>query len=294
MNRRSFVSSASLVGLVLLLTTPKVFAEASITIDAASTLRAAGDPIASGFRTAWTTGTGHMSGRSTPFNMVEPLKPSSVGAPPLWPEADSLWTWAARTGATVVAVLDGPWPLDPDPTDPWQAGPYFAEPGADLARWGLHCKRMWAFFDSARVTILNGDTVAVPVQYDVWNEPDLSWHPYGMEPGSDESRGLFFEVWRTAVDTLRASDATVVITGPTFAHAVDGADPMDPEYSGIRMDSLLVYCRAHSCMPNVIGWHHIGSSDYRAPDDRQRGDLNLYGQVAYARSCPVSCGKWLM
>ena len=226
-----------------------------------------------------------------PDSMISLLKPPAVRIGNLWHNSNKLWERAAHNHTTVVIVVKDAVdarpeadPLDTDFTDHWHTGP---SPGDSLARmleWNGHV-RHWVDWVKAR-RVVGGDTVRV--QYDIWNEPDIKgkdgaggWHPNAAY----NSTNLFFDAWNTAVDSIRVWDPLAVITGPSFAYAGNGAGPEVIDRSGLTMDVFLQRCYAAGTLPDVLGSHNIGYSDYTAPNSIDGScRWNLYAQVVDLRS----------
>ncbi len=81
------------------------------------------------------------------------------------------------------------------------------------------------------------------VQWDIWNEPNLSqfW------PGTQSQ---FFEIWRLAVEQIRSQEPNAVIVGPSISG-------FDPAY----LRDFLSYAKANNVLPDVLSWH-----DFDAPN----------------------------
>jgi flagellar hook capping protein FlgD len=217
-----------------------------------------------------------------PDSMISLIKPPAVRISNLWQNSNNLWTRAAHNNTTVVIVVKGAVdarptadPLDKDFTNHWVD----STPGDSLVRmneWKDHVHH-WVNLAKAN-RVVNGDTVRV--QYDIWNEPDVEWHPNAAY----NSPNLFFDVWNTAVDSIRVWDPGAIITGPSFAYAGPGAGSEVSTRSGLTMDIFLQRCYAAGTLPDVLGSHHIGYSDYTAPNSLDGPcRWNLYAQVADLR-----------
>src|SRR5215471_12838692 len=101
----SLVCIMTCSGLTTLLT-DRAVATQRVVVDVANIKGSAGDPIASGFRAQWAN--------TTPRDLLFPLKPNDVGGPWFWPCEDSVWVWAAATGAKVHMGMGATIPALPD------------------------------------------------------------------------------------------------------------------------------------------------------------------------------------
>lgn len=86
-----------------------------------------------------------------------------------------------------------------------------------------------------------------------WNEPDGTWN---------SSNGDFNSyLWKQTYDTIRANDSSFKIVGPCYSY-----------YNHNTMSTFLSYCKANSCLPDIISWHELSGisgvashlQDYRA------------------------------
>ena len=270
-----------LFALSVQLTGPAV-ATQRIVVDVGSTKGQAGDPIASGFRAQWAN--------TTPRGLLFPLKPNDVGGPWFWPCEDSVWVWAAATGAKVHVGMGSTIPRVVDP-------PAIEEPGDEK-----EIQKMWMHDDSTKVELMaawtnhvrrmvnvgeylrNRTTPRVQVIYEIWNEPDLagSWNPKtnpNPEIANADPVELFMEVWEAGFETIRSIVPLAVISGPTLSYNVLGADSTVGDWSGVRMSRFLTYCDSANCMPTILGWHDIGNWDYADPDLANEPHANSPGET---------------
>jgi parallel beta helix pectate lyase-like protein/flagellar hook capping protein FlgD len=218
-----------------------------------------------------------------PDSMIALLKPPAVRIGSLWQNSNNLWARAAHNNTTVVIVVKDA--VDARLIDPvidkafdhqWDAPP---APGDSVARMDEWIRHVHKWVDLAIVNRVVGEDT-VRVQYDIWNEPDVAWHP----DSSYNSLDLFFDVWNTAVDSIRVWDPGAIITGPSFAYAGPGAGSEVSTRSGLTMDIFLQRCYAAGTLPDVLGSHHIGYSDYTAPNSLDGlCRWNLYAQVVDLR-----------
>ena len=82
--------------------------------------------------------------------------------------------------------------------------------------------------------------------YELWNEPNGSWTNGGdtnAVPGGSKTLS-WNAFWKQSYDKVRQLDPGVKITGPSISY-------MDPDF--IR--GFLTYCKANTCLPDIIGWH---------------------------------------
>jgi len=254
--------------LVIGMSPHKAHATENVTVNYAAQAGSADVHVGAGLGGPWAD--------SLPDSLISLLKPPAVRIGNLWQNSNNLWARAAHNKTTVVIVVkdavdarSSPGSFDGDFTHHWDT------PGDSLARieaWRTHVLHWVNVAKTHR--IVGKDTVRV--QYDIWNEPDIDWHP---DRGYN-SNNLFFDVWNTAVDSIRVWDPSAVITGPSFAYAGDGAGKEVGRRSGITMSLFLHRGYESGTLPDVLSAHHIGYSDYTAPislDGPCR--WNLYAQV---------------
>lgn len=74
--------------------------------------------------------------------------------------------------------------------------------------------------------------------YEIWNEPVYTWNT---------ANGSFNDFWKQTYDLIRAQDPGAKIIGPS-----------DGYYDNTRMRDFLTYCKANSCLPDVVSWHELG------------------------------------
>ncbi len=78
--------------------------------------------------------------------------------------------------------------------------------------------------------------------YEIWNEPNVTWLTANGNFNST--------LWKPTYDLIRAQDPGARIIGPSTAW-----------YHRSYIESLLRYCVANNCLPDVIGWHELGGAD---------------------------------
>ncbi len=108
--------------------------------------------------------------------------------------------------------------------------------------------------------IVNG-IVASPnrslFSYVPFNEPDLIWY------NKTTLKQTFFNNWLTVYQRIRSLDSSARIVGPNLS-----------SYDSTFIRDFLTFCKANSCLPNVMTWHELGNdfftgwysryNDYRA------------------------------
>ncbi|WP_246277689.1 GH39 family glycosyl hydrolase [Phytohabitans rumicis] len=102
----------------------------------------------------------------------------------------------------------------------------------------------WADYD-AFLTRLIDDVRAtgVPVQWDIWNEPNLSL--FWNRPQSQ-----YFELWRRSYQRIRAAFPNHLIVGPSMAGV--------PSTGGWWVQ-YLDFVRANNVVPDIFSWHALPS-----------------------------------
>ncbi|GIM93673.1 RICIN domain-containing protein [Paractinoplanes toevensis] len=83
----------------------------------------------------------------------------------------------------------------------------------------------------------------VPVQWDIWNEPNISifWN---------RPQSQYFELWRRTYQRLRADMPGTLIVGPSYAGVPTTA-------SGAWWNQYLDYVKANNAVPDIISWHSL-------------------------------------
>ncbi|MBN1173326.1 MAG: beta-xylosidase, partial [Micromonosporaceae bacterium] len=101
----------------------------------------------------------------------------------------------------------------------------------------------WSDYD-AFLTRLISDVRATgaPVQWDLWNEPNLSmfWN---------RTQSQYFEMWRRAYQRIRAAFPAHLIVGPSYAGV--------PSTGGSWWTQYLDYVKANSVVPDLFSWHSL-------------------------------------
>jgi hypothetical protein len=146
----------------------------------------------------------------------------------------------------------------------------------------------WTGYDNF-LTRLIADVKAtgVPVQWDIWNEPNLAifWN---------RSQAQYFELWRRTHHRLRAEMPGTLIVGPSHAGV--------PTTSTGWWTQFLDHVRANNVVPDIFSWHSLPGdpvanvanantslsargiahprpyqiNEYGAPDEQNPGDGSWY------------------
>jgi hypothetical protein len=100
----------------------------------------------------------------------------------------------------------------------------------------------WTDYDKF-LTRLIGDVRATgaPVQWDLWNEPNISifWN---------RSQSQYFELWRRTYQRIRAEFPTQLIVGPSCACVPS---------TGGWWTQYLDFARSSNTVPDIISWHSL-------------------------------------
>jgi hypothetical protein len=85
--------------------------------------------------------------------------------------------------------------------------------------------------------------------YDIWNEPDISifW------PGASVNSTQYFQMWDTAVKTIRSLAPGATIVGPDMAYT--------PQQNGGEWQTWLAHVKAAGTAPDMITNHDEGDGD---------------------------------
>ena len=79
----------------------------------------------------------------------------------------------------------------------------------------------------------------VRVSYDIWNEPDgTGFWPRGVNSAQ------YFQMWDTAVRTIRAVDPNASVVGPSYSG-----------YNGAWLTQFVTHTRDNGTLPTVLNWH---------------------------------------
>ena len=83
----------------------------------------------------------------------------------------------------------------------------------------------------------------VPVQWDIWNEPNISifWN---------RPQSQYFELWRRTYQRLRADLPGTLIVGPSYAG-------VPTTNNGAWWNQYLDYVKANNVVPDIFSWHSL-------------------------------------
>jgi hypothetical protein len=83
----------------------------------------------------------------------------------------------------------------------------------------------------------------VPVQWDIWNEPNISifWN---------RPQSQYFELWRRTYQRLRTDLPGTLIVGPSYAG-------VPTTNNGAWWNQYLDYVKANNAVPDIISWHSL-------------------------------------
>jgi len=84
------------------------------------------------------------------------------------------------------------------------------------------------------------------VEYDVWNEPNV-----GYFWGRDEAR--YLETWRRGCQKIRSIQSDAVVVGPSISW-----------FDSAFLGRFLTYAKDNNCVPDVLSWHELSSSNGRS------------------------------
>ncbi|RSM85718.1 beta-xylosidase [Kibdelosporangium aridum] len=122
------------------------------------------------------------------------------------------------------------------PHDLWGADGYPISrfPG-DNGNWTDYDNFLTRLIDDVRAT-------GAPVQWDIWNEPNL-----GLFWNRPQSQ--YFELWRRTYQRIRAAFPSHLIVGPSLAGV--------PTTSSSWWTQYLDFIRANNVIPDIISWHSL-------------------------------------
>ena len=102
----------------------------------------------------------------------------------------------------------------------------------------------WADYDAFLTRVINDVRASgAPVQWDIWNEPNLSL--FWNRPQSQ-----YFELWRRSYQRIRAAFPNHLIVGPSMAGV--------PSTGGWWVQ-YLDFVRANNVVPDIFSWHALPS-----------------------------------
>jgi hypothetical protein len=98
----------------------------------------------------------------------------------------------------------------------------------------------WTDYDNFLTRLIND--VRAPVQWDLWNEPNISlfWN---------RPQAQYFELWRRTYQRVRAALPTHLIVGPSCACV--------PSTTFAWWNQYLDFVRANNVIPDIVSWHAL-------------------------------------
>lgn len=101
----------------------------------------------------------------------------------------------------------------------------------------------WTDYDNFLTRLINDvRATGVPVQWDLWNEPNITlfWN---------RPQAQYFELWRRTYQRVRAAFPTHLIVGPSCACV--------PSTTNAWWNQYLDFIRANNLIPDIISWHAL-------------------------------------
>jgi len=101
----------------------------------------------------------------------------------------------------------------------------------------------WSDYDAFLTRVIaDVRATGVPVQWDIWNEPNLGlfWN---------RPQAQYFELWRRSYQRIRAEFPGHLIVGPSCACV--------PTTTGAWWGQYLDYVRANNVVPDIFSWHSL-------------------------------------
>jgi len=103
----------------------------------------------------------------------------------------------------------------------------------------------WTDYDNFLTRLINDvRATGVPVQWDLWNEPNITL--FWNRPQSQ-----YFELWRRTYQRVRAAFPSQLIVGPSLAGV--------PSTSAGWWTQYLDFVRANNVVPDIVSWHALPS-----------------------------------
>ncbi|GAA0538327.1 hypothetical protein GCM10010172_19550 [Paractinoplanes ferrugineus] len=123
------------------------------------------------------------------------------------------------------------------PHDLWGAD------GANIARYPGDNGNWTDYNNFLTRVIADVKATGVPVQWDIWNEPNISifWN---------RPQSQYFELWRRTYQRLRADMPGTLIVGPSYAGVPTTSN-------GAWWNQYLDYVKANNVVPDIISWHSL-------------------------------------
>src|SRR3954466_12142666 len=100
----------------------------------------------------------------------------------------------------------------------------------------------WSDYDAFLTRLINDvRATGAPVQWDIWNEPNLNifWN---------RTQSQYFEMWRRGYQRIRAAFPDQLIVGPSMAGVPS---------NGGWWTQYLDYVKANNVVPDVFSWHSL-------------------------------------
>ncbi|MET8763441.1 ricin-type beta-trefoil lectin domain protein [Lentzea sp. NPDC004782] len=102
----------------------------------------------------------------------------------------------------------------------------------------------WSDYDAFLTRVIDDvRATGVPVQWDLWNEPNIT--TFWNRPQSQ-----YFELWRRAFQRIRAAFPAQLIVGPSLAGVPS---------NGGWWTQYLDFVRANNVVPDIVSWHALPS-----------------------------------
>ncbi|GAA4195290.1 cellulose binding domain-containing protein [Microbispora amethystogenes] len=100
----------------------------------------------------------------------------------------------------------------------------------------------WTDYDNFLTRLINDvRATGVPVQWDLWNEPNITL--FWNRPQSQ-----YFEMWKRAYQRIRAAFPSHLIVGPSLAGVPS---------TGGWWTQYLDYVKANNVVPDIVSWHSL-------------------------------------
>jgi hypothetical protein len=103
----------------------------------------------------------------------------------------------------------------------------------------------WSDYDDFLTRVINDvRATGVPVEWDIWNEPNITL--FWNRPQSQ-----YLELWRRTYQRLRTDMPGTLIVGPSLAGV--------PTTGGAWWNQYLDFVKANNAVPDIISWHSLPS-----------------------------------
>lgn len=171
-----------------------------------------------------------------------------------WNFIKAYYAKARAVGAKFIMILAPIWGSDGVCNVPRWPG--------DNGNWTDFTNFMTRVINDARANGMTGPDV----RWDIWNEPDIFF--WGR------SQSQYLEMWKRAVQQIRAAIPGAVIEGPSKSSV--------PSPNNSWWNTYLNYIRANNVVPNIMSWHDLsGGTDPVA-------DVNNMNSMLSSRGISVS------